>query len=109
VAGLVVEEVSVLEAPEAVAHLRVMDGQVVTILTPIDQDPTPGPDHLLHAVTVVARSRTDLDPERLPGAEVDEEVPTTIVVVMVSDVAVPAMTAIVSVAALIVRIGLTDD
>jgi hypothetical protein len=98
------EEVSVLVAPEAAgAHLRVTDDRPVKISTPIDLGPIRGPDRPLRAVIAVAQSHTDLDLDHLQDAEVDEEIAETVLVITVSDVAVPATTVIVGVALLAVQ------
>ncbi|KAI0545903.1 RNA-binding domain-containing protein [Xylaria curta] len=94
---VVVDEDLVMEAPEAIGHLRlrVLDGQVanaiISILT--DQDPTRGLGHRLRAAIAVAQHPTPLDLGRHPGAEVVEETVMMTMMITVNDVAVPAMTA----------------
>ncbi|KAI2632871.1 RNA-binding domain-containing protein [Xylaria nigripes] len=103
------EEALDLEAPEAVAHLHVTGAQAVTISIPIGQGHIHGLGRPIHVVIVVAQIPMDPDPGRLRGAAVVEEIAMMIMVVTVSDVAVSAMTAIVAVAALTVKIGCTDN
>lgn len=105
----VVEETLLLEAPEAIARLRVPGGQVVIISTPTDQDPTRVLGHHLRAVIAVAPSHMHLDPEAPQDVEVDEKTATMITLVIVSDAVAPVMIVLAVVAALVLQKSLTDE
>lgn len=100
VEAVVVEEVLGLEGTEATVRLSAPDGRVAIILTPIGQDHIHGLDHPPRAVTVVARSRTHLGPDRPLDDGADDETVMTITMATVNDVAVPVMIAIAGAAVL---------